>query len=291
MENKLIKKEFQNSYEKDIRKDQEISLNYEIFFLDEDPYGYSSRSKYKVRNKHIISVLKEYLPNCKNEIIDIGSGTGQLMNLVGRTFPLIEITCVEPTPRAAEALRDSGCFSVIQSDLPHLSGVNGLYACATCFDTFYYMKKAEDRKLAAANIYRILKANGRFIVDDLYAYDLDPQFFRIEKTYHFDDETITTRLFFRIENRHRMLKHILEDSHRELFEKFDFYRKKKTTQFILNHRLFFKAIIVLSKPIVWANRVFIGNLTIRRLLSFVQKNPYKIYVYKKVDADKQQARL
>ena len=290
MVNKPIKKEFLQSHEEDIRKDEEINrLYYEILFLDEDPYGYSLRSKYKVRNKQITSVLKEYLSNCRIKIIDIGSGIGQLMKLVGCTFPLSEITCVEPSPQAVEALRDAGCFSVIQSALPHLSGVNGLYACATCFDAFAYMKKKEDRNVAAANIYRILEPNGRFIVDDWHANDLDPQFFRLEKTYHFDDETITTTLFFLIENRHRMLKHILKDSHRKLFERYDLYRKRKTIQLVLDHRLFFKTVYVLAKPIVWANRVFIGNVTIQRLLSVVQKNPYKIYLYKKVDADNQQA--
>jgi len=290
MDTEPVNKEFPQSHEEDICKDERINrLYYAILFLDEDSYRYSSRSKYKVRDKNITSVLKEYLANCRIKIIDIGSGTGQLMNLVGRTFPLIKITCVEPSPQGVEALRDAGCFSVIRSGFPNLSGVNGLYACATCFDAFYYMKNKEDRNVAAANIYRILEPNGRFIVDDWHADDLGSQLFRLEQTYHFEDETITTSLFFWIEHRHRMLKHILKDSHRKLFESYDLYRNRNTLQSVLGHRLLFKAVYVLAKPIVWANRLFIGNVTIQRLLSVVQKHPYRICVYKKVGADKQRA--
>jgi len=274
----------------DRRKEEEITkLYYEILFLDEDPYGYSLRAKYKVRNKQIASVIAEYLSNRRIRIIDLGSGTGQLMKFVGGAFPLIEITCVEPSSKAVDALRDAGCFSVIQSALPHLSGVTELYDCATCFDAFAYMKDKEGRNEAAANIFRILEPNGRFIVDDWLADDLDSQLFQLEKTYHFDGETITSSLFFGIENRYRMLKHILKDSHRGLFERYDFYRKHTTTQLVLRHRLFFRTVYALAKPIVWANRAFIGNVTVRRLLAALQKHPYKIYVYRKVNAAKPQA--
>lgn len=286
------KKEILQSPAEERRRDEEINrLFYEILYLDEDPYGYSLKAKYKVRNKQILRVLAEYLSNRRIKLIDFGSGTGQLMKLVGRAFPLIEITCVEPSPKAVEALKEAGCFSVIQSALPYLSGVSGLYDCATCFDTFWYLKNKESRNEAAAIICRILEPKGRFIVDDCHADDLDSKLFQIEKTHHFDGETITNYFFFLIENRYRMLKHILSDSHRGLFERFDFYRNRSTTKLILRHRYFFKTVYVLAKPIVWVNRVFIGNVTIRRLLSALQKNSYKIHVFRKVDSVKPQANI
>lgn len=291
MDTQSITKESLQPHDEDISKDQTINrLYYAILFIDEDPYRYSSRAKYKVRDKNITRVLKEYLVNRRIKVIDIGSGTGQLMNIVGRALPLIEITCVEPSQQGVKALRDAGGFSVIQSAFPNLSGVNGLYGCATCFDAFYYMKNKEDRNAAAARIYGLLEPNGRFIVDDWQADDIDASLFQLEQTYHFDDETITTSLFFWIEHRHRMLKHILQDSHRRLFERYDFYRNRNTLQSVLGHRLLFQAVYILAKPIVWANRLFIGNVTIQRLLSNVQKHPYRIYVYKKIDTDNQQAR-
>jgi len=280
-----------NPVEDRLRDEEIIRLYYEILNLDEDPYGYSLRSKYRVRNKQITSVLSEHLPNRRIKIIDFGSGFGQIMKLVGSTFSFAKITCVEPSPKAVEALRDTGCFSVIQSALPHLSGVSGLYDCATCFDAFNYMKTNDARNEAAANIHHILKPSGLFMVDDLHADNLDPRLFQLEKTYHFNGETITNRLFFLIEYRFRMLKQILKDSHRDLFEKHDLYRNTTTTQLILRHRVFFKIVYVLAKPIVWANRVFIGSVTIRRLLSYLQKHPYKIYCYRKVDSAKAQASI
>jgi hypothetical protein len=143
------------------------------------------------------------------------------------------------------------------------------------------MDGKQRRNEAAVAIHHLLYPGGLFIVDDSNACDLDPRFLRLEKKHQFDGETMTVSLFNLIESKHRMLKHILRDDHRELFERYDACRCRATTQVILRHRLIFKIIYELAKPLVWLSRLFVGSVTVRRLLSAIQRCPYSIYVYRR----------
>lgn len=112
-----------------------------------------------VVSEAVISLSKKYT---KPPIIDLGAGSGDLINRLARKYGNLVCTGIDLYPKGENVIRDD----ITDTDRPDNSA-----ATVFCTDVIEHLSD-EDLELAILEMHRILKPNGCAIITTIYNEDL-----------------------------------------------------------------------------------------------------------------------
>lgn len=100
-------------------------------------------------------------------LLDLGCGTGALAELVLGEIPRARLSCVDLSPRMAEAAREclGGRAEVLLCDAERLPFRDGSFDAAWCNDSFHHYP---DPERAAFQAWRVLAPGGALVVGDAW---------------------------------------------------------------------------------------------------------------------------
>ena len=100
-------------------------------------------------------------------LLDLGCGTGALAELVLGEIPRARLSCVDLSPRMAEAARErlGGRAEVLLCDAERLPFRDGSFEAAWCNDSFHHYP---DPERAAFQAWRVLAPGGALVVGDAW---------------------------------------------------------------------------------------------------------------------------
>lgn len=100
-------------------------------------------------------------------LLDLGCGTGALAELVLGEIPRARLSCVDLSPRMAEAAREclGGRAEVPLCDAERLPFRDGSFDAAWCNDSFHHYP---DPERAAFQAWRVLAPGGALVVGDAW---------------------------------------------------------------------------------------------------------------------------
>lgn len=100
-------------------------------------------------------------------LLDLGCGTGALAELVLGRVPGARVTCVDLSPRMAEAARSrlGGGAEVLLGSAERLPFRDGAFDAAWCNDSFHHYP---DPERAAFQAWRVLAPGGALVVGDVW---------------------------------------------------------------------------------------------------------------------------
>lgn len=100
-------------------------------------------------------------------LLDLGCGTGALAELVLGEIPRARLSCVDLSPRMAEAARErlGGRAEVLLCDAERLPFRDGSFDAAWCNDSFHHYP---DPERTAFQAWRVLAPGGALVVGDAW---------------------------------------------------------------------------------------------------------------------------
>lgn len=100
-------------------------------------------------------------------LLDLGCGTGALAELVLGEIPRARLSCVDLSPRMAEAAREclGGRAEVLLCDAERLPFRDGSFDAAWCNDSFHHYP---DPERAAFQAWRVLAPGGAHVLGDAW---------------------------------------------------------------------------------------------------------------------------
>lgn len=100
-------------------------------------------------------------------LLDLGCGTGALAELVLGEIPRARLSCVDLSPRMAEAARErlGGRAEVLLCDAERLPFRDGSFDAAWCNDSFHHYP---DPERAAFQAWRVLAPGGALVLGDAW---------------------------------------------------------------------------------------------------------------------------
>lgn len=104
-------------------------------------------------------LLKNFLINNKNKILDTGCGTGRNMLMLEKYGKTIGI---DVSSTAIELGKKRGIYNIKKASINNIPLPNNYFDMVTCFDVLGHKKV--DEKRAINEIYRVLKPEGIFLL-------------------------------------------------------------------------------------------------------------------------------
>jgi ubiquinone/menaquinone biosynthesis C-methylase UbiE len=108
-------------------------------------------------------VLRLTDPRPDDRYLDVGTGPGTLLRLIGRSVALSVGTDITPEMLARLEPGDARA-SAVRADAHRLPFAGGAFTLATCGSVFHHLDRPED---AATEVARVLVPGGRFLLIDM----------------------------------------------------------------------------------------------------------------------------
>jgi malonyl-CoA O-methyltransferase len=112
--------------------------------------------------EHLLNKLKGHGIKSGSTLLDIGCGTGLLLDLLSQSFPYLTLTGLDLAPNmirhASERLKERAYL--IQGDAEHLPFTDDIFSIVLSSSTFQWL---DNLNPCFDEIFRILKPEGRFL--------------------------------------------------------------------------------------------------------------------------------
>ncbi|MBE6834355.1 class I SAM-dependent methyltransferase [Faecalispora sporosphaeroides] len=142
------------------KEKSKIAFNQQAATYDEDIKGQHARSLYPV-------LLKKLSGLDFNTVLDLGCGTGAVMQAIFESFPDKRVYGIDISEnmlqKAKEKLKDKATLTL--GDSEHLPYANEMFDVVYCNDSFHHYPAPEK---VIAEVYRVLKPTGKFIISDCW---------------------------------------------------------------------------------------------------------------------------
>jgi len=142
------------------KEKSKIAFNQQAATYDEDIKGQHARNLYPV-------LLKELTGLDFNTVLDLGCGTGAVMQAIFELFPDKRVYGIDISEnmlqKAKEKLKDKATLTL--GDSEHLPYANEMFDVVYCNDSFHHYPAPEK---VIAEVYRVLKPTGSFIISDCW---------------------------------------------------------------------------------------------------------------------------
>lgn len=142
------------------KEKSKIAFNQQAATYDEDIKGQHARSLYPV-------LLKKLSSLDFNAALDLGCGTGAVMQAILQSFPDKRVYGIDISEnmlqKAKEKLQDNAYLTL--GDSEHLPYANETFDVVYCNDSFHHYPAPEK---VIAEVYRVLKPTGSFIISDCW---------------------------------------------------------------------------------------------------------------------------
>ncbi|WP_312636346.1 class I SAM-dependent methyltransferase [Oscillibacter sp.] len=142
------------------KEKSKIAFNQQAATYDEDIKGQHARNLYPV-------LLKKLSGLDFNTTLDLGCGTGTVMQAILQSFPDKRVYGIDISEnmlqKAKEKLQDNAYLTL--GDSEHLPYANETFDVVYCNDSFHHYPAPEK---VIAEVYRVLKPTGSFIISDCW---------------------------------------------------------------------------------------------------------------------------